>query len=130
MRIGTLLVWLALALAANTAAAAELVMFRRAGCPWCAAFDRTIAPIYDRAEVAAAAPIRMVDLDSAEPPAGLARAVRYTPTFVLMIEGREAGRIEGYPGEDFFWARLEKLVREAVGSTSAAPPAKAAAAPL
>ena len=36
--------------------------------------------------------------------------VRYTPTFVLMDDGVELGRIEGYPGEDFFWSRLAGLL--------------------
>ena len=102
-------------------------MFRRAGCPWCAAWDRAIAPIYPNTEAGRAAPVRMHDLDRAEAPDGLARPVRYTPTFVLMVDGREAGRIEGYPGEEFFWPMLEKLVR--LGAT-ASHPATAAADPL
>ena len=36
--------------------------------------------------------------------------VRFTPTFVLVDGDREIGRIEGYPGEDFFWGRLERLM--------------------
>ena len=35
--------------------------------------------------------------------------IRYTPTFVLARDGREVGRIEGYPGDSFFWALLDKL---------------------
>lgn len=38
--------------------------------------------------------------------------MRYTPTFVLIDGGREVGRIEGYPGEAFFWGLLEKLARD------------------
>jgi hypothetical protein len=34
--------------------------------------------------------------------------VRYSPTFVVVMDGREIGRIEGYPGEAFFWGLLEK----------------------
>ena len=33
---------------AATANAAELVMFRRDGCSWCAKWDREIAPIYPK----------------------------------------------------------------------------------
>ncbi len=36
----------------------------------------------------------------------------FTPTFVLFDDGREIGRIEGYPGEDFFWGLLQNLVPE------------------
>jgi hypothetical protein len=28
-------------------------------------------------------------------------------------EGQEAGRIEGYPGEDFFWGLLGRMLEEA-----------------
>jgi thioredoxin-related protein len=41
-----------------------------------------------------------------------ARPVNFTPTFILMDDGQELGRIEGYPGENFFWAVLEKLLAE------------------
>ena len=37
-------------------------------------------------------------------------AVVYTPTFLLMSDSREIGRIEGYPGEDFFWALLNQIL--------------------
>jgi hypothetical protein len=37
----------------------------------------------------------------------------FTPTFVLVEDGTEAGRIEGYPGEDFFWPLLAKLIAQA-----------------
>lgn len=91
------------------AAAAELLMFRQAGCVHCATWDRVIGPIYPRTEVGRAVPVRMLDLRDEQP--GLARPVRFTPTFVLFADGRETGRIEGYPGEDFFWGLLERLVK-------------------
>ena len=39
-----------------------------------------------------------------------ATPVVLTPTFVLMEDGAEAGRIEGYPGEDFFWGLLGQMI--------------------
>ena len=99
-------------LACQSGVAAELVMFRREGCPYCHAWDRTVGPVYGKSEVGSAVPLRMVDLDRDDPPQiHLRRPVRYTPTFVLVEDGREMGRIEGYPGEDFFWGLLDKLVR-------------------
>jgi hypothetical protein len=98
---------------AQSAAAAELVMFRRAGCPWCHAWDQKIGPAYGKTEIGRRAPIRMVDLDADPMPAiALARPVRYTPTFVLVEDEREIGRLEGFPGEDFFWGLIENLVRK------------------
>ena len=101
----------ALALFAQPALAAELFMYRRAGCPYCATWDRVVGPIYPRTDIGRRAPLRMIDLDrEATDAVKLDRAVRFTPTFVLVEGGREIGRIEGYPGEDFFWGLLDKLV--------------------
>jgi hypothetical protein len=108
----TLLTAAMVAALALPAQALELLMFRRAGCPWCLQWDRAIGPIYGKTEFGRTAPIRMVDLDRDKPDVELARPVVFTPTFVLVAGKRERGRIEGYPGEDFFWARLERLVRE------------------
>jgi hypothetical protein len=95
----------------TAAPAAELLMFRTAGCPWCAAWDRQIGPAYPNTEFGRRAPVRFVDLDRREDPGAALRVpVRYSPTFVLVEAGREVGRIEGYPGEDFFWGLLEKLL--------------------
>ena len=33
-----------------------------------------------------------------------------TVKVVLMEDGKELGRIEGYPGEDFFWGLMKRLV--------------------
>ena len=96
---------------APAATALELVMVRRAGCPWCAAWDREIAPIYGKTDIGKRAPARLVDLEHVnEMKLALQSPVRFAPTFVLVDEDREIGRIEGYPGEDFFWSMLERLL--------------------
>jgi thioredoxin-related protein len=93
------------------AAAAELVMFRSAGCPYCAAWDQAIGPVYPKTDIGKRLPLRQVDLArSADGKVALASPVRFTPTFVLVESGRELGRLEGYPGEDFFWGLLERLL--------------------
>lgn len=91
--------------------AQELVMFEEKGCIWCARWDQEIAPIYPLTPEATVAPLRRVDLDAPMPDdlEHIAR-IAYTPTFVLLDEGREVGRIEGYPGEDFFWGLLGLLL--------------------
>jgi hypothetical protein len=100
-------------LAAAPARAAELVMFGRAGCSWCEAFDREIAAVYGKTEEGARAPLRRVDIDGALP-ADLAfiEVERLAPLFVLVDQGREIGRIRGYPGEDHFWGLLGVLIRK------------------
>ena len=105
-------------------AAAELIMFRRAGCPYCLAWDRAVGAGYPHSDLGARLPLRTVDLDRPEPVrVALVRPVRYTPTFVVARDGRELGRIEGYPGEAFFWGLLERIAEqlpEEVSETSRA----------
>ncbi len=108
--------------------AAELVMFRRDGCSWCQAWDREIGPIYAKTPTGRRAPLRMVDLDGRRPTQGmtLVSPIRFTPTFVLMAENREIARIEGYPGEDFFWDMVQQIILRlpspTQGGLSSSPP--------
>ena len=96
----------------TNARAAELVMFEQAGCVWCEAFDREIATVYDKTDEGARAPLRRVNIAAALPSDLTFIAVeRLTPLFVLVENGREIGRIRGYPGEDHFWGLLGVLIK-------------------
>lgn len=92
------------------AAAAELIMFEAAGCPYCARWNREIAPIYPKTEEGKRAPLRRVDIAAPRPAdlVGIANVV-YTPTFVLLEDGKEIGRIVGYSGDEIFWSLLTEL---------------------
>ena len=102
-----------IALSLSNARAAELVMFEQAGCAWCEAFDREIAPIYGKTEEGKRAPLRRVDI-AQNLPADLAflDVERLAPLFVLVDRGHEIGRIRGYPGEDHFWGLLGVLMKK------------------
>lgn len=90
--------------------AAELVMFERAGCVWCLRWDREVAAIYPKTPEGMKAPLRKISLDRPVPAdLKLTPPVFYTPTFVLMDEGREIGRITGYLGDDAFWGLLTSM---------------------
>ncbi len=108
------------------ASAAELVMFTRDGCPWCARFEREVAPIYPRTAEGRLAPLRRVEVVAGGTVmAGLTEPVIVAPTFVLVDEGREVGRITGYLGDDAFWGLLGKMLagiatRERLNSGTAA----------
>jgi hypothetical protein len=113
---------LAALLAAHAAAAAELVYVREAGCPYCKMWDERIGPIYGKTAEGKAAPLRSIDKRSPELAAiKLSRPIRYTPTFVLVTNEVETGRIEGYPGEDFFFPRLARLLEEVQAGIQANP---------
>jgi hypothetical protein len=97
--------------AQSSATAAELVMLERPGCAWCARWNREIAPIYPLTEEGRQAPLRRVDVT--EPwPEDLEDVAgdRYTPTFVLVEDGREIARLRGYPGDNFFWPLLGEML--------------------
>ena len=91
-----------------------LLMAEEDGCMWCARWDSEISQIYPKTPEGYAAPLRRVDIHAALPDGiTLTKPLYYTPTFVLLDNGHEVGRIEGYPGEDFFWGMLGVLLRDA-----------------
>jgi hypothetical protein len=101
-----------IALAAPAAAGAErsLIMFREVGCRWCETWDAEVGGEYTASALGVALPIRFLYLArDRDHGLKLLRPVRYTPTFVLVEDEREVGRIEGYPGEADFWIYLERL---------------------
>lgn len=99
------LIWLA-----QIAAAAELVMVEEAGCTWCERWNEEIGVVYHKTDEGQRAPLRRVDIDELPVDVTFKTRPRYTPTFVLVEGGTEVGRIEGHPGEDFFWPMLNRLM--------------------
>lgn len=103
---------LALVLSVMPAAAAELIMVEQKGCSYCIAWMDKIGPIYPKSPEGRFAPLRVVNIrDGAPDGVRYARPVNFTPTFILVEDGTELGRIEGYPGEDFFWGLLDMLLK-------------------
>src|SRR6476469_6119170 len=97
----------------TSAGAAELIMLEQAGCTWCEAFDREIAPIYPKTVEGQRAPLRRVNIDQPLPSdLAFLETERLAPLFVLVEKGQEIGRIRGYPGEDHFWGLLGALIRK------------------
>ncbi|HWE16125.1 MAG TPA: thioredoxin fold domain-containing protein [Hyphomicrobiaceae bacterium] len=98
---------MALVAVAQGVAAAELVMFEDPGCPWCRRWHAEIGPGYSRTEEGRLAPLRRVDIkDQAKADVALKQPVFATPTFVLVEDGQEVGRVVGYPGGEFFYGLL------------------------
>lgn len=106
---------LALALTPLPALAGEmqLVMVEQPGCAYCAAWDDQIGPAYPKTPEGQFAPLLRADLHMG-PPEGVTydRPVRFTPTFILVEDGVEIARMEGYVGEDFFWPIFSKLLQD------------------
>jgi len=92
----------------------ELVMVEEHGCVWCERWNTELSEIYPKTVEGKAAPLRRMDLHAPKPnDIEFARSLNFTPTFVLIVDGVETGRIEGYPGEDFFWDLLGRMLTDA-----------------
>jgi len=106
---------LALALSATIFSVAKaetiLIMFDDQGCPYCELWKAQIGPIYPKTEEAQIAPLMIIDIDDPLP-VGITIESQpiYTPTFVLIHDGQEVARLLGYPGEDFFWGLLDRML--------------------
>jgi thioredoxin-related protein len=97
----------------STSSAAELVMFESEGCEWCEVWDEEIGVAYAKTSEANIIPLRRVDIDDVHnTDLKHLKGLIYTPTFVVMDNGRELGRITGYPGEDFFWQFLNDILEK------------------
>ncbi|MBN08099.1 MAG: SoxS protein [Rhodospirillaceae bacterium] len=104
----------AIALYATPAHALELIMFETKGCIWCKKWREEVGLIYERTEEGKIAPLRSIDMTvNTQTQFKLRAPVTISPTFVMVLGENEVGRITGYPGEDFFWALLSKLLDKA-----------------
>lgn len=111
LRLALAAILLHIATFAASAAQLELLMFEQPGCIYCAQWNEDVGPEYPLTEEGLAAPLRRLQLHDPLPEGvTLSSLPIFTPTFVLVLDGVETGRIEGYPGEDFFWPLLADLI--------------------
>jgi hypothetical protein len=98
--------------AAPVAQAETLVMVEEVGCIYCARFNAQIAPAYPKTAEGRFAPLRRIEITDPLPAdLHLDAPAVFTPTFVLVDDdGHELSRIEGYPGEEFFWPLLGAML--------------------
>ena len=91
----------------------QLVMITSSHCPWCEAFEDDVGKGYDLTEEALVYPLRRHDFYKAMPDdlAHLTPATM-TPTFIVMRNGAEVGRIIGYPGAELFWWRISEFTAQ------------------
>lgn len=96
------------------AQSATLYMVEQAGCIYCTRWHAEVGDAYHLTAEGRAAPLQPIDLRD-DPPEGVsfARRAVFTPTFILVQDGHEIARLEGYPGEDFFWPLLTEMLTDA-----------------
>ena len=95
-----------------------LIMFEEIGCPYCEQWHDEIGIVYHNTTEGKQARLIVQDLDDPLPKGVVIGAEPYyAPTFILVDDGKEVGRIEGYPGEDFFWGLLGLILEKIPGAT-------------
>ncbi|MEM1307272.1 MAG: hypothetical protein AAGG99_07085 [Pseudomonadota bacterium] len=98
--------------------ARELVVFEsRASCLICAVFRRDVGTPYKKSTHQKLLPLRYIDLagkrgdERRKPHPGLAAPLTVLPTAVILRDGREVARVEGYTGPKLFLQALRAARR-------------------
>ena len=88
-------------------------MVESEGCEWCELWDKEIGSVYSKTREGKYAPLRRVDISEMLSTKQIKiRLPNFTPTFVVLDNGKEVARIIGYPGEDFFWPMLNEALKK------------------
>ena len=91
--------------------AAELLMVTRPNCPYCTAWEIQVGSVYHKTEEGRAVPLRRMQIEDIPRVAyAFDERVLYTPTFILLDQEMEVGRIVGYSDEAAFWGLLDELL--------------------
>ncbi len=92
----------------------ELVVMEAPGCTYCELFRRDVLPSYQASERAKEMPIRFLDInDITAEDLGLDTAIDIVPTFVVLKDHKEVGRIPGYMGPEYFFHSINHLISSA-----------------
>ena len=102
---------LVLVMAPLSARAAELVMVSADWCVVCEQWEEEVGVAYPKTAEAKIAPLRRVEYGAADLQSmTLKKRVDTTPTFLLLNNGVEIARIEGYTADHFFWSELGQIL--------------------
>lgn len=82
----------------------EIIVMEADGCIYCGIFRRDILPAFESSPRGKKMPVRFVDINEIDTArVTLERPIDILPTFVIVHDQREIGRIPGYVGQhDFF----------------------------
>lgn len=94
------------------AEAAELLMFTLDRCAPCMQFEADIGRTYAMTPEAGRLPLRRIAFGTLpdDLTGVVTTPVRAAPTFVVIEDGHELGRIEGYQNDELFWLALHALL--------------------
>ncbi len=89
----------------------QLIVMEAPGCAYCKVFRRDILPSFATSQRGKALPVRFLDVnDLEEANLTLNSSVDMVPTFVLVQDRREVGRIAGYVGRAAFSQLIRRLL--------------------
>jgi len=90
----------------------QLIVFEAEGCVYCRVFRRDVLPEYEQLH-SDGLPIRFLDVNEiGSLESDLASPLTVVPTAVVMVDGREVGRITGYTGKAPF-LQMVRAISEA-----------------
>ena len=90
----------------------QLLMIDDTACPYCELWEEEIGYMYVKTEEGKLAPlIRLHYGEKIPEDISLISDPIVTPTFILLKDNKEKYRIEGYPGEEFFWSFLSEYIQ-------------------
>ena len=96
--------------APSDASDVRLIMIEDPGCPYCARWHNEVGIAYAASAEGRFAPL--VRRGRNHPDVAQFDKIIYSPTFIVVRNGVEIGRIIGYSGPDFFWGFLARLLRQ------------------
>lgn len=89
----------------------EVIVFEIGGCQYCTAFRDNLGARYLASTTNAAAPMRYVDVGRLDPRSFQLRSdITTVPTIVLMQDGKEVDRVEGYPLSEVLFGMVKSRV--------------------
>ena len=92
----------------------SLLMIDDTACPYCELWEEEIGYMYLKTEEGKLAPLVRHHYGEKLPKRiKLLSDPVVTPTFILLENNEERFRIEGYPGEEFFWSFLSEYIMRA-----------------
>ena len=103
----------------SSANSAELLLFEQEGCEWCEEWHKEVGASYFLTPIGKRIPLRRLDIGDPVPSdISFSSGIVFTPTFVLVENNQEIGRILGFFSEYQFWSLMEDLKEKLVKTGS------------
>ena len=97
----------------TAAADSRLIMVTSEHCPSCQAWELDVGAVYDKSPYAPTLPLTRVDIGSKKlEDVTFQKPVVGTPTFLIIHNGQEIDRQNGYIGAEMFWWWLSEHAAE------------------